>query len=64
MQLMHDVSTMSFDKFQVDVLATKAQWVGSGMNSNFPVDVLSKSLQMLDCGLRERHQEAVDRLCI
>ena len=50
LQLMQDRNTMSLDKFQADILATKAHYErsgrnGSGMDAILLVHLLSKGLQ-------------------
>ena len=72
LQLMQDVNTKSLDMFQVDILATRAQyersyaifvggWNGSGMDDILPVNVLSEGLPEPDRELCQGYPESVDR---
>ena len=70
LQFMQDGNTMSLDKFQADILATRAQYGrsdamewdgnGSGMDAILPVDVLSEGISEPDHEFRQRYQKAVD----
>ena len=68
LQLMHDVNTMSLDRFQADILATRAQYERSdailgewgGMDAILPVHVIPEGLPESDCELRQGHPETVN----
>ena len=65
LQLMQDVNTLSLDKLQANILATRAQceisgWNGSEMDAILPVNVLPEGLPESDRELRQGHPETVD----
>ena len=59
LQLMQDVNTMSLNKFQADILATRAQYEQS--DAILPFNVLSEGLPEPDRELCQGYPEAVDR---
>ena len=72
LQLMEEISTITLDRFQADVLATRAKYersnanlagMGVGIITCVPWQLLSQGFEILNSQQCERYQKIIYRPC-